>query len=266
MIIFAKQDKYKENIMKITFIGSGSAFTRKNFQSNMLIESNGTNLMIDAGRTAPEALSAIGKTFHDIDALYLSHAHNDHVGSVEELAFLRYFVPLNKPKVKLYGNEKMLDDIWNQSLKGGLSSIQGKICTLDTFFDVTRVPLNDSFNFNNVIFWPVQTIHIMNGYSIVPSYGLFFTAHSGKKVFLTTDTQFAPSQIMHFYQQADIIFQDCETSKFKSGVHAHFDELESLPISIKNKMWLYHYQDDNDRKAYESGFAGFIEKGQSFNL
>ena len=35
--------------MKIKFLGVGSAFTMKSFNSNFIIEKNGKNLLIDAG-------------------------------------------------------------------------------------------------------------------------------------------------------------------------------------------------------------------------
>jgi ribonuclease BN (tRNA processing enzyme) len=92
----------------------------------------------------------------------------------------------------------------------------------------------------------------MDGYSIVPSYGLMIDDPDvviGKfnkpaKIFFTGDTQFAPKQLMTFYDQADLIIQDCETSPFKSGVHAHYNELITLPAEIKSKMVLVHYNDN----------------------
>jgi len=58
---------------------------------------------------------------------------------------------------------------------------------------------------------------------------------------------------------------DCEIST-RSGVHAHFDELKELPSYIKEKMWLYHYGDEELPNAEAAGFAGFVKKGQMFEL
>lgn len=75
-----------------------------------------------------------------------------------------------------------------------------------------------------------------------------------------------------FYKEATIIFHDCETSPFKSGVHSHYEDLKTLPAEIKAKMYLYHYQDnvstDYDTwnaKAKEDGFGGFLKIGSLFN-
>jgi hypothetical protein len=109
----------------------------------------------------------------------------------------------------------------------------------------------------------------MDGYEIVPSYGLIMRVHSSPsvgEVLLTTDTQFAPNQINDFYKRASVIFQDCETSPYKSGVHAHYSELVTLPVDTKKKMWLYHYQDGPLPDAKADGFAGFVKQGQIFEF
>jgi len=87
------------------------------------------------------------------------------------------------------------------------------------------------------------------------------TSKAGKNIFITTDTQFNPNQIMQFYRDADLIIQDCETSPFKSGVHAHYTELATLDESIKKKMWLTHYQDGKKANAQKDGFKGYLNKG-----
>ena len=100
---------------------------------------------------------------------------------------------------------------------------------------------------------------------IVPSYGLIFEGEMSR-VFLTTDTQFCPNQIQTFYDSVDIIFHDCETTPFKSGVHAHFTDLATLDEKTKKKMWLTHYADGDKPDAEEAVFAGYVAKGQVFNL
>ena len=95
---------------------------------------------------------------------------------------------------------------------------------------------------------------------------------TGERVYLTTDTQYSPEAAMRaFYLEAKHIFQDCETTPFKSGVHANYEDLKMLPPELKAKMWLYHYQDnvilDYDTwntKAITDGFRGFVKTGAVF--
>jgi ribonuclease BN (tRNA processing enzyme) len=95
------------------------------------------------------------------------------------------------------------------------------------------------------------------------------TDENKRKIYITTDVQFAPETSMKaYYREADVIIHDCETL-YKSGVHAHYDDLRTLAPEIKAKMMLLHYQDnvlddwDNwqHRALNEDGFRGFVKPG-----
>lgn len=208
-------------------------------------------------------------TYKDIDAVYISHLHADHAGGIEYLGFCSFFDP-NKDKIQLIGQRDVIRDGWKHTWSGGMRSYQGKVLNLDDFFDVQMLPQNGKFYWEELEFQIVQSVHIMDGYAIVPSYGLMMTTRSnsgylGKRVYFTTDTQFNPNQIMDFYKQADIIIQDCETYPFKSGVHAHFNELCTLPDEIKKKMILVHYA-DNILDSAGNIWSAQVEKAEKSGL
>jgi ribonuclease BN (tRNA processing enzyme) len=261
-------------MVSLTFAGVGSAFTIENYQSMMLLEvDDGSRLLIDCGSDARIALHNLGEGLghKDIAGVYISHAHADHAGGLEWLGFYTYFDPTTD-KIPLYANTRLTDQLWDHTLKGGMGSVQGKITVFDDFFETLPVEPNGHFYWGPCKLQLIETVHVMNGYEIVPSYGLMMSLRTPRvsgmmnTVFITTDTQFCPNQIMTFYQDADLIFQDCETAPYKSGVHAHFDELKTLPRDIKRKMWLYHYQDGDLPDAVSEGFRGFVIQGQTFDL
>jgi len=231
--------------MNITFVGTGSAFTMRNFQTNTLIERNGKKLLIDTGSDIRFSLRDIGMNYLNIDAVYITHLHADHIGGAEYLAFCNYFDPRAKKKIALYANFSLIQDMWNHTLQGGLASIQVKQMRLEDYFDVNPVLPNCGFEWEGIRFDIVQSVHIMNKFSIVPTYGLMITdPDSGMVIYYTGDTQFNPNQIMDFYKQADLIIQDCETYSFKSGVHANFTDIITLDDQILRKMILVHYMDN----------------------
>lgn len=248
-------------MFQLTFLGSGSAFTTENFQSNMLITApSGKHLLIDCGGDARFSLKQKGLAAKDIDAVYISHLHNDHIGGLEWLGFNTYFAALKRPKMFIHAS--LEDDLWNSSLAGGMKSIEGVKANLRTFFDVNSLGKNQSFLWEGITFQLVQVVHIVSEFSVENSYGLMFSMN-GKTIFITTDTQFSPNQISAFYDRADVIFHDVETG-FKSGVHAHYEFMKTLPNPQKEKMWLYHYNDGPLPDAKEDGFCGFVAKGQVF--
>lgn len=267
--------------MKIIFIGTGSAFTTLNYHSNFLIKKNDKYFLFDAGSDIRFSLKNINMSYKDIDAVYISHLHADHCGGIEYLAYASFFDP-TKSKMNLFGNGEILSKGWDSSWRGGLESIQNRLQKLEDYFNVYPVKLNDSFEWEGMTFTPIQSVHIMNGYTIVPSFGLM--AHdkdTNRKVFFTADTQFCPHQINDFYNSADIIIQDCETAPYKSGVHAHYDDLKTLPEATKSKMILVHYQDnilDTEiggmakikeewaNKRAEDNFYFFATKGEKFDV
>ncbi len=254
--------------MKLLFLGAGSAFTvgSNNFHSNMLlINDEQKKLLIDCGSDARHALHEAGLSHRDIQDIYISHLHADHVGGLEWMGFATKFDPqCSKPHI--YISHNLVHPLWNTVLAGGLRSIQSTETDISTFFDMRAVDEGGIFIWEQTLFQLIQTIHTYSGFNIQPSYGLMFTSPTQMKVLITSDTQFGVHYAMGFYDNADLIFHDCETSPHKSGVHSHYTQLKTLPASIKKKIWLYHYNPGELPDAQKDGFHGFVRKGQIFDL
>lgn len=160
--------------MRMIFVGTGSAFCLKNYQSNFLIESNGKNLLVDAGGDIRFALRDVNLSYKDIDALYVTHPHNDHIGGMEYLALTSYFDPEVKDRIKYFGHRGLTNEVWN-AISPGLATIQGVQASFGTFFDAEIVEDNDGFQWESIKFDIVQSVHIINKYSIMPSFGFMIT-------------------------------------------------------------------------------------------
>ena len=250
----------------LQFLGSGSAFTvgSNNFQSNiLLVNENDEKLLLDCGSDIRFSLFRAGYSYLDISDIYISHLHTDHVGGLEYIGFNSKFNP-DKDLPTLHIHEALKDDIWQKTLSGGMRYLDGKIVEIDSFFKLSAIPDNKYFVWSGIKFKPIQVIHINSKeQNLMPSYGLFFKIN-GQQIFLTTDTQFSPDELRTYYEQADVIFQDCETSSIPSNVHAHYRDLRELSSKIKSKMWLYGYQAGALPDAEADGFKGFVACGQKF--
>lgn len=253
--------------MRLLFLGSGSAHTvdGDNFQSNMLLVTpSGRRLLIDCGTDIRWSLARLQLSYRDITDIYISHLHADHIGGLEGIGFQTKFDPRCE-RPRLYIERILSQQLWAHSLQGGMYITAAGENTLDTFFDVRPLDTEQPFEWGDAHLTPVPVVHVVAPRHTVHSYGLLI--RTGARVtFLTADTQFHPDRLQPYYASADVIFHDCETAKFRTGVHAHYEELLQLPAAVRAKTWLYDYQPGPLPNAVADGFRGFVLPGQSFDL
>lgn len=276
--------------MKITIIGCGNAFSKKNFNQSFLLEETDElgqtrNMIIDFGAKVPMAMDYLGISTQIIDDVYISHAHSDHTGGLEELLLTRYDWKTNpRPRtwrdftnctpVNLICEQKFMEELWEHTMSGGLKTMEGFIASLETFVKPVPIDIEKPFEWQGWMCQIIQQVHIMSGAKIQSSYGLIISKEGYPNIYFTTDSQHcSPRQLELFYQTADIIFQDCELigvdmqkrhSDFHMGVHANYAQLAGfpsanaavLPREIKAKMYLSHYHDlKNENQDYKGQFC-----------
>jgi ribonuclease BN (tRNA processing enzyme) len=131
--------------MKIIALGTGSAFTMNNYQTNFLIiRDDNRKILFDCGGDCRFSLKEAGFTYKDIDGVFISHLHGDHVGGLEWLGFAKYF-DSSQYAPDLYISESLVQSLWNNVLSGGMGCLQGKITTINDFFNVRTFFNNDNF-------------------------------------------------------------------------------------------------------------------------
>jgi len=164
--------------VNLIFAGCGSAFAGPDqYQTNMVLEAKYESgvikrLLIDCGTDAKFSLKEIGLAPPDIDAVYISHQHGDHTGGLEWLGFATYFG--ESPRPKLICDEQLMTELWENGLKGSMTTIPGKTATLSEYFECHAVPRDGQFFWANMLFSLAQTVHVCSGMTIKYSYGLVF--------------------------------------------------------------------------------------------
>lgn len=252
--------------MRLVFVGCNSAFSvgPGAYHSNMVIENGKDCFLIDCGGDIRRSLYDIGLSHQNISHVYISHLHGDHTFGLEWLGLSRYF-DTTTDKPKLFIRDTLVDLLWEHVLKGPMSTLRHHESHLSTYFDTVVLREQEGFEWNGVSFELIPVLHYYNNDEVAPCYGLMVNT-GRQKTLITSDTQFTPERLTPYYTEADLIFHDCETSKIHTEVHAHYNELVTLPKEIKSKMWLYHYNDGDLPEAQSDGFAGFVKRGQAFDI
>src|SRR5438046_9477557 len=72
--------------MKVTLLGTATPFPNaERFGSAILVEGAGTKLLFDCGRGVVLRLTQAGVSPKEVDALFLTHLHSDHVVGIPDL-------------------------------------------------------------------------------------------------------------------------------------------------------------------------------------
>jgi ribonuclease BN (tRNA processing enzyme) len=288
-------------MLTLTFLGVGSAFAKRNFQSNVLIEAwerapddqeaPDDSLLVDFGATGPLALYHLmqrpgfgylcrdGKiNYPAIKRVCITHTHADHIGGLEELAIINAYVFSRgqrdgSRKPGMISSHDILPRLWEHSLKGGLGAMAGRYVRLEDYFDPVSLqpgrPGHDDFSMlghYRLRLFPTDHIQVQRPYDW-PSCGLFIQdARTQQAAFFSGDTRF-DAAAYRMMEQAHICFHDTQLTEQDNPVHALLSELRTLPEALRRKTWLYHYGDEWDSEQYRDVpelFAGWTRPGHRY--
>ncbi|MDO8631076.1 MAG: MBL fold metallo-hydrolase [Phycisphaerales bacterium] len=289
-------------MLTLTFLGVGSAFAKRNFQSNALIEawSAGPDkqrqpddtLLIDFGATGPLTLHRLrgepGFSYLDrggairysaIRRVFITHLHGDHIAGLEELASVSRFAGGDgKPfRPQLISSQEILSNLWDQSLRGGLGTLPGRPAAMEDYFspcalyasgqgDPDRVTMLDRYE---VSMAPTDHIRVQRKHDW-PSFGVVLRdVSSGDTAFYSGDTRFDPAGLGELMTRARINFHEVQLADQPDPVHTLLSELRTLPATIRKKTILYHYDDNWDDPAFRfvaDEFAGFATPHRRYEL
>lgn len=270
---------------------------RPRWQSNFLLEfeqpgktnENVYRMVIDFGGDIRHSLAGAGLRMADIDGWYCSHPHADHIGGVEGIALSTFFHPawntakaewLNGDRMAdrlfqgdrvpagckpdMLGHREVLEELW-RAASPGLSTLQGvKQVTLDTYFNPLPMRTNIDRQFHDGDrtwkYYTIESTHVVSGTGHMPCYGLMLESSDGRNIYFPTDTLLMmPPTMESFYRKADVVYQDCETGP-RSGVHSHIEDIRQIDPTIKNKCYLYHF---NEEPVTDPGeFKGVLQTGE----
>jgi ribonuclease Z len=84
--------------MRVTLLGTGTPFPNtERFGSAILVEAAGKTLLFDCGRGVVIRLTQAGINPKEINGLFLTHLHSDHVVGIQDLWLTGWFLGRSRP-------------------------------------------------------------------------------------------------------------------------------------------------------------------------
>lgn len=261
----------------VYFLGCGSAFSKQQYQTNVLLVKGRDHLLVDCGSTCSRALKDAGLSILDIENVLITHSHADHVGGMEELLLMNRYVTRKKPRV--FVTEEYGEILWERSLRGGAEMNEihhGRGLSFSDYAEFVRpTPLSDfprdarEFRLGDLSIRIFRTRHYpeqaTNWNEAMYSVGFVVDDH----VLFSGDTQYdegflaeadPKGRVQHYFQ--DVQF-------FTGGIHASLQELSAQPSRVKKKTLFVHYGDnfaDYRDAVRTAGFAGFASAGTIYEF
>jgi len=161
----------------VSVIGGNDAFSKDNssFLIHLPTEDNGINILFDCG---PSTFEWYKKTKPEIDYVFISHTHFDHIGGLEQLIFYRYYVEGKRTSVIVDG--KIGIELMELLKDCNKSYVNGEIEHISIVNFVNKIEISDRFSIGTI-----EGNHIVK-----ENYGIMVAdEHAGSGLIITGDTK-----------------------------------------------------------------------------
>lgn len=260
--------------MKLTFLGCGDAFSEKLGNNSALLEWGETNLLIDIPDSNYRNIKRLNKDYSDIENIFITHLHADHINGLERFAYYRkYVTPVLHPnkenkKPDLFVPETIYFGLWD-SVKNGLGITTEGIKSLEDYFNVHLIKITDesgnllegidgvgSFELNGVTFNITPSEHVPN----MPVYGLFVQ----DEFYYSADCVYNPEAMNFYFRNTKKIFHDLHFFDKKIPTHASIKDFQTLGQE-KEKIYGMHYDDSKIDEKEVNGLK-LVKPGKTIEI
>ena len=189
--------------MKITVLGSGTAAPRLNRNmSGYLLEANNKKIMFDSGAGTIKQLLKLKINLLDIDDIFYTHLHNDHINDLPAMIWSNNYGTLRKESLNLYG-PKGFKEYCNILIKKILKPerLNYNINIKEVRNNIMiEIPINGKNN-KRITIKSIKSKHSSSSVS-------YRIEHNNKSIVYSGDTDYS-KEIIEISKNADLLILEC---------------------------------------------------------
>jgi ribonuclease Z len=235
----------------VTLLGTGSPIPEvERFGPSTLVQAGNQTLIFDVGRGAHQRLAQAGVAASQVDAIFLTHLHSDHIVGIPDL-WLTGWLQRNRPWPVFgpSGTARMMDTLklaFSVDIQARIEESAGLLTPAGSEVNARDIEPGLVYERNGLRVTAIRVNHR----AIAPAFG-YRIDYAGRSVVLSGDTQVSPDLIeaavgtqllVHeVFQASDAVLKDNPAMARVKTFHVDAAEAGSVFQRVRPKLAVYSH-------------------------